>query len=71
MYLLEISICSLAVQLATNRNFDEMLQHLHSIVLQNTKCWVQISGFKDVACYAIHPINSMREHKILKEGVLF
>jgi len=61
----------LAFKLTANRNFDEVLQHLYSIVLPNPKYWVQVSGFKDMACYAIHPINSVREHKILKEAARF
>jgi len=45
----------LALQLAANRNFDEVLQHLYSIVLPNPKYRMQVSGFKDMAYYAIHP----------------
>jgi hypothetical protein len=71
MYLLKIYICSLAFQLTVNRNFDEVLQHLYSIVLLNPKYRLQVSGYKDMACYAIHPINITHEHKILKEAARF
>jgi len=57
MYLLEIYICSLPFQLTANRNFDEVLQHLYSIVLPNHKYRLQVSGFRDMAYYAIHSIN--------------
>ena len=71
MFLREIYIFSLAFQLTANRNVDDMPEHLYFVVISNPKYRVQVSGSKDVACYAVYPINSMHDHEILKEAARF